>query len=487
MSKLYGLIPAAGRGTRAYPYTQRTPKAMLRVNGVPNIERIIRIMRDDLDIDEVCIITGPHGELIRDYLGDGGRFGVRVSYVHNDATDLGLAYSILLGREMVDDYFCVMLSDECYIDTNHRELTASPYRDSMVTCGVLRMDDTRVIQRNYSVEVDGEWVVRLVEKPTQVTTNLLGLGTFVFHPGIFEVLETAYAEAEGGSVDLVTLLGQLCTRGERIRYFEVVGDYVNINDRDGLQLARYHARQRAMDEIEISLLIYSEGDEQDIRLTLREYAREQHINRIFVILPDDNEIENLVAETGATIIKCPPGIVHYGEKIKYAMERVPGDVLMLTEANYSFHRRDVSKLLAYLPEADMVIGTRTTRQLIEQGSNMRGIVRLGNVILAKFLEFLWLSRDCRFTDVGCTFRALWRTSFDDIRQNLVSRGPEFSAEMMIGLLEARERIIEIPVSYHSRSYSMYRKYQNVSTFWRMARLLVARRLRWLWSSRPFKS
>lgn len=160
---------------------------------------------------------------------------------------------------------------------------------------------------------------------------------------------------------------------------------------------------------------------------------------------------------------------------------------MLTEANYSFHRRDVSKLLAYLPEADMVIGTRTTRQLIEQGSNMRGIVRLGNVILAKFLEFLWLSRDCRFTDVGCTFRALWRTSFDDIRQNLVSRGPEFSAEMMIGLLEARERIIEIPVSYHSRSYSMYRKYQNVSTFWRMARLLVARRLRWLWSSRPFKS
>ncbi len=484
MATLQGVIPAAGRGTRAYPYTHNTPKGMLRINGVPNIERNLTIMRDALGIRDICIVIGPFGDQIQGHFGDGSQLGVRIRYVHNDAIERGLAYSVLLARRYVDDYFCVMLSDECYIDTNHGALATFPYRDALATCGVLEVDDDDVIRRNYSVELEGDRVTRLIEKPTAIPNRLLGTGTFVFHPRLFTILEEAFAQVGEGGVDLVGELGRLCAEGERIRHFRIEGTYVNINDRDSLQLAKYHTRQKLLESVDVSLLIYSEGDETDINLTIAQYRRQGRIHRLAVVVPHDNSVTALIADSGVRVIRCPPRLTRYGEKLRYALAQLPGDVIMLTDANYSYPARDVAKLLAYLPDADMVIGTRTTRQLISRGSQMRGIVRLANIILAKLMELLWWRFDCRFTDVGCTLRAVWRSSLDMIQSNLVATGPEFSAEMMIELLEARERIIEVPVHYMPRSYSMYRKYQNFHTFWGMLWLMLGRRLRGVYRRRP---
>ena len=122
---------------------------------------------------------------------------------------------------------------------------------------------------------------------------------------------------------------------------------------------------------------------------------------------------------------------------------------MLTEADGSFQSKDIPKFLQYLKDCDMVIGTRTTRQLIEQGANMEGLLRWGNVIVGKLIEGLWWGQE-RFTDVGCTYRAIWKTSYEKIRPYLEASGPDFSPEMMIAVLICRRRIIEIPVSYRQR-------------------------------------
>lgn len=479
MSKLYGLIPAAGKGTRAYPYTHKTPKGMLRINGVPNIQRSIEILRDSLKIKDICIVTGYYGEEIRRFFGDGASFGVSIKYVHNDHIDRGLAWTVFLSREHIDDYFCVMLSDECYVDSNHGELLSFPYRDALATCGIYTVLDKELIKKNYSVETDGSRITRLIEKPRHPSSNLLGSGTFIFSPEIYSHLDEAFSSTGGEEVDLVSLLGSLCESGETLKHFPLTGRYTNINDRDSYHLAKYYVRDTILDRASKHLLIYSEGDEPDIAYTIAEYKRDTAIDRLSVILPEKNTIEKAVREAGADIILCPPGVVHYGEKIKHALEEAPGDILILTEAEYSFPRRDLPKLFSYLREADMVIGTRTTRQLCDQGSNMRGVVRIANIVLAKLLEFFWWDFEGRFTDVGCTFRAFWRSSYDTIRENIVTPGPEFSAEMMIELLQARERVIEIPVSYYSRSHSMFLKYQNFSTFLRILNLIVERRVKWV--------
>ena len=51
----------------------------------------------------------------------------------------------------------------------------------------------------------------------------------------------------------------------------------------------------------------------------------------------------------------------------------------------------------------MVMGTRTTRQMVQQGANMGSLLRWGNVTVAKLMELAWyISSEPRLTDVGCT-------------------------------------------------------------------------------------
>lgn len=473
---LWGLIPAAGKGTRAYPYTETRHKGMLDVSGKPNIERIINIMRDDLKINDIVIVIGHLGDSIRNHFGDGARFGVRLHYVENRELDKGLAWSILLAKPYIGTHFCIMLCDESYLSSNHTDLLDFPYRDALFTCAGLKVDDEALIRKNYAVIQQDGWLQQLVEKPASVPNDIMGSGTFVCSPAIFARLEEAFARTPA-YVEFVSLLNALLAAGERGRFFALTGTYVNINDRDSLALARYHDRDLRFAGCRKALLIYAEGDEQGIAFTIERYRETGVFGRIVAVLPDDSTLADTVMRAGADVLRCPAACVLYGEKLQHALQQVDDDIVVITEADYSFSSRDVTKLFAYLRDADMVIGTRTTRQLIEQGSTMRGAVRLAHAALGKLMELLWWDREARFTDAGCTFRAFWRSTYETIAPQLLARGPEFSAEMMIACLDARLRVIEIPVNYFNRSASQIRAYRNPQTFWSFLRLIISRRCR----------
>src|SRR5439155_474003 len=76
----------------------------------------------ELGIGTIRIVIGDRGEVVRRYLGDGAHLGVRITYVHNPRLDLELPYSIYLASRELRDRCCVILADECYVDTNHRDL-----------------------------------------------------------------------------------------------------------------------------------------------------------------------------------------------------------------------------------------------------------------------------------------------------------------------------------------------------------------------------
>jgi hypothetical protein len=153
---------------------------------------------------------------------------------------------------------------------------------------------------------------------------------------------------------------------------------------------------------------------------------------------------------------------------------------VLVEADATFRAKDLGKFLEYLKDADMVIGTRTTRQMIEQGANMDGLLRWGNLLFGKLIEALWWEVEPRYTDVGCTYRAIWRDAYLKIRNYLHSDDAALSPEMMIEMMRARGRVIEIPVSYHRRrggssKYSASR-WQNLRSAMKMLRLTLSKRL-----------
>jgi hypothetical protein len=114
----------------------------------------------------------------------------------------------------------------------------------------------------------------------------------------------------------------------------------------------------------------------------------------------------------------------------------------------AFRSKDYPKLMEYMKDSDMVIGTRTTRQMIEQGSNLKPLPRLLNLIMGKMVEIFWWGQEPRFTDVDCHYFAIWRDSYNKISYSLDEKGKFYVVELMIEMVRSHMRCIEIPVSYY---------------------------------------
>jgi len=82
--------------------------------------------------------------------------------------------------------------------------------------------------------------------------------------------------------------------------------------------------------------------------------------------------------------------------------------------------------------------------------------------------------------VGCTYRALWRDTYQRIRPYLTEDGPALSPEILIEVLRMEGRLIEIPVNYYRRrageSKHSTSRWQSIKTGLRMLRLIGRKRL-----------
>ena len=230
----------------------------------------------------------------------------------------------------------------------------------------------------------------------------------------------------------------------------------------------------------VSLIIPAYNEEETIASVIQDFKTQKTLDEILIV---DNNSKDRTAEIarqqGARVItEKKQG---YGHALRTGMDQAKGDILILSEADGSFRSSDVDKFLAYIEDAGMVIGTRTTKQMVDQAARMNFVIRMANVAWAKFLQMLWFfTNETRFTDVGCTYRALWKETHQKIRSGLRAVGPEFSPEMMAEALRQKVKIVEIPVKYfqreggeskHSVSY-----YHLTRTALKMLRTIVRKRL-----------
>ena len=309
----------------------------------------------------------------------------------------------------------------------------------------------------------------------------MGTGTYVLQPETFWVLAEAFADVENGPRDWTGWLSSLCERGRTIRPFRLTGGYVNVNSRDDLNRANYLVRDASFATRKTSLVYLVDDEAGTAPGPLLAFADHPDVDELVAVLRRPVPgLESALRHPKVRAVIAPSPGPALGALARIGLESARGDVLVLAYSDDTFSPRDLTKFLVYLRDADLVIGTRTTRQMIEQGTNMRGVVRAGHVVLAKLVELLWWRFESRFTDVSCVYRALWRSTYEAIRARLATDDVEFFAEMVIEVLRARRRIIEIPITYYNRDPEqpyVRSRYQTAATFWRIVSLLIGRRLR----------
>jgi glycosyltransferase involved in cell wall biosynthesis len=168
-----------------------------------------------------------------------------------------------------------------------------------------------------------------------------------------------------------------------------------------------------------------------------------------VIVVDNNSTDGtgtLAEEAGAkVVVERQQG---YGYALRRGMAEASGDLIVLAEPDGTFVAEDVFKLLAYSNEVDMVLGTRTTRELIWDDANMTPFLRWGNWAVAKLLQVLFNTPS--LSDCGCTLRLVHRSALERFRTSLTVGSSHFLPEMVIRARLEGLRILEVPVNYHPR-------------------------------------
>jgi NDP-sugar pyrophosphorylase family protein len=106
------VVLAGGLGTRMRPMTEEVPKALLPVLGTPFADWQLALLAEQ-GIDRVVYCIAYRGEMLRDHVGDGSRFGLAVTWSDEGPRLLGTAGAIRLAldRGMLDDRFFVLYGD----------------------------------------------------------------------------------------------------------------------------------------------------------------------------------------------------------------------------------------------------------------------------------------------------------------------------------------------------------------------------------------
>jgi NDP-sugar pyrophosphorylase family protein len=117
------VILAGGLGTRLGDLTRTIPKALVDINGEPFIAHQLRLLHSN-GIRRVVLCVSHLGEMIGDYLGDGGRFGIEVQYAFDGPILLGTAGAIKRALPLLDDRFFVVYGDS-YLECDYQAIASS--------------------------------------------------------------------------------------------------------------------------------------------------------------------------------------------------------------------------------------------------------------------------------------------------------------------------------------------------------------------------
>ena len=479
--KLTGVILAAGEGTRAYPYTQRIPKAMLDICGRPLIRFALEILRDKLAVEHLVIVVSKNGGMIRETLGDGADMGLNISYVLNDAVEKGPVYSLSLAEpEIRTERFVAMLSDEIYLGSNHEGLLDARFLNDDIVLTARPDSLIRDIRKNFSLQFTGGKISGLVEKPDVADNRLLGCGTYAFGKSIFGDLREALARGGHDADNLTAFIASRIDAGAATGWLPLKGEYINVNYQHDVNRARSLARLALFPKPKVSLVLPClapyPGLEDVVRSGVASKAVDETILAVAEETPDYREIAEAC---GARLVAADALGAGLTPLIRAGTDAGTGDVVAVMSSDGTFEISDLDKLLSYIHDAEMVIGTRTARQLIDQGANMDLLTRLSSYFLAKFIEALWVTHLVRISDVGCVYRVYWRYAYNIAIGKVTSQKGEFLIDMVIEMLLYRFQLIELPIRYcaHTDEQAIRFQERNLSTFFRILKLALSKRLK----------
>ena len=233
--RMVGVILAAGKGARMYPFSERSPKPILPILNRPLLAHQIEVMRDS-GISDIHIVVGHLGYQVSAAFGDGSQYGVRIRFIEQESM-LGLAHAVGALESRVQLPFLLMLGDIYF----HLKAPLTPLCAQVlageVNANLVSMyePDPAMVRRNFVIQADERGRVhRVIEKPRYVDSQLKGCGLYVFDPHIFDAIRRTPRTAMRDEYEITDSIQILINDGYVVHHQAIVERDLNLTKPDDL-------------------------------------------------------------------------------------------------------------------------------------------------------------------------------------------------------------------------------------------------------------
>lgn len=235
-----GIILSGGKGTRLRPLSYTNAKQLIPLANKPVLFYAIE-QAVEAGVDDLGIIVGDTKEQIKEAVGDGSRWGIKVTYIEQDAPR-GLAHALKTAQPFLGKgRFLMMLGD------NFTEESIAPYvkrflEDESVHC-FLFLKQVPDPEKSGVVELREGKIVRLVEKPKVPPSNLVATGIYLFDHHVFDAVDRLKPSWRG-ELEITEAIQNLIDDGYTVDYHELQGWWIDTGKSDDIILANRLALSR---------------------------------------------------------------------------------------------------------------------------------------------------------------------------------------------------------------------------------------------------
>ena len=197
------VILAAGKGTRMLPLTEKVPKVLVKVNGKPFLYYVLKSLQK-AGFNEFGIVVGYLREKITDFLKE---YGFKAALIEQ-TEQKGTGHALLQARAFCGDDDFIMLGGDNLWSVDDLKLMGNE-DEFNYACGFAVEEPGK-----YGVfVVEGDNLVKIVEKPQEFVGNLINTGLFNFKPEIFSALDKVELSPRG-EIELTDAVSMLAKEGK---------------------------------------------------------------------------------------------------------------------------------------------------------------------------------------------------------------------------------------------------------------------------------
>ena len=201
------VVLAGGLGERLKPLTNLTPKPLLKIKGKPILEYCIDNLKKH-KIIEIILSVGYMADKIRNYFGDGRRFGVNIKYnMESQPLGTGGAVKEIVNKFNLDKDFLLIWGDNLANYDIRGMIKEHQKNDGEITMCLTSREDVE----NFGVlGLEKNRIISFVEKPKreEAPSNLINAGAFVINPRALEILPQGKSSIEKQCFESISVSGR---------------------------------------------------------------------------------------------------------------------------------------------------------------------------------------------------------------------------------------------------------------------------------------